>query len=474
MNSIRIAAASAGVVVAIVTVSHGALAPAVKEPGWEQGSVVLERWMKVQGLDRPVAEVFPRECVYELTTGNPAATTRFRLLDAREAGYYLATETPNHTLRAEIARYANVRWMLDEDVGIGQLPGVNPFVSAMRETRFEPAVLKQRFSSWSRPVDAEWNGLKCQVVRMRANAGNFEFWWFDAGTGSLVLATPMPRPVGAEPEGTVFRDFRLVDGALEPFEMVFTTGGQRSVFRALKTKNRVELEPRIFDAPPAQFKAWQQSEAILLKYIKAMGGVAKLAQIVSRVTHIKAKAPMNGTEFEMTISQKLPNRVAVETNVPGIGRTWQGYDGKSGWVSSELKGFRTLRGPELQAMIQTSDLHNAEHFNEVYPLRKIQGVKEVQGRRTAAIDLANLAGKAGTHYFDLGTGQLVRVETVMGGGGVAIPVTMDFSDFRTVDGVVIPFATTMANPAMRLEMTVTSVEHNVEIPDAVFQPRKEE
>ncbi|MFI5337805.1 MAG: hypothetical protein ACHQ5A_13540, partial [Opitutales bacterium] len=54
-----------------------------------------------------------------------------------------------------------------------------------------------------------------------------------------------------------------------------------------------------------------------------------------------------------------------------------------------------------------------------------------------------------------------------------LKVTVDFSDFRTVDGIVLPFVTVMTNPAMRIVTTILSVQHNVPLDDAIFKPRKD-
>lgn len=95
--------------------------------------------------------------------------------------------------------------------------------------------------------------------------------------------------------------------------------------------------------------------------------------------------------------------------------------------------------------------------------------------RPVAIDLADPGAKAGRHYFDLETGQLIRIEAVLIVGGEGeLPVTIDFADFRVVDGVTLAFQTELKNPAMHIVTRVESVQHNVELDDALFKPRKEE
>jgi hypothetical protein len=171
--------------------------------------------------------------------------------------------------------------------------------------------------------------------------------------------------------------------------------------------------------------------------------------------------------------QKLPDWIAVERDTPGIGKSWEGFRGGEGWAASELAGTRPVRDSELQLLVRSSDLHNTEHFPEIYPLRRWRGEKTVGDRRAFVVDLATETAKVGTHYFDAETGRLVRIETVLSlAAEGALPVTVDYSDFRTIDGVTLPFQTVMTNPALHVVTTIDSVEHNVEIDDAVFQPRR--
>ena len=98
----------------------------------------------------------------------------------------------------------------------------------------------------------------------------------------------------------------------------------------------------------------------------------------------------------------------------------------------------------------------------------------IGGRRAVGLALGSVQGLAGLHYFDAETGQLVEVESVLSAGPQGqLKVTVDFSDFRSVDGVVQPFVTIMTNPAMRIVTTIQSVVFNVPLDDAIFKPRKD-
>ena len=52
--------------------------------------------------------------------------------------------------------------------------------------------------------------------------------------------------------------------------------------------------------------------------------------------------------------------------------------------------------------------------------------------------------------------------------GGDIEQVVDFSDFRDVDGIKIPFVTKSTNPAQTVTATMMSVKHNMDLDDSSF------
>ncbi|MBI2498538.1 MAG: hypothetical protein HYV75_11680, partial [Opitutae bacterium] len=168
------------------------------------------------------------------------------------------------------------------------------------------------------------------------------------------------------------------------------------------------------------------------------------------------------------------NLIVSEQETPGMGTMWQGYNGKVGWAWNELQGYRTMEGPELQQLIGNADMQGSLRLSAQCPFRRLLGEQEDNGRRLLGVALASFQGVAGNFWFDTRTKDLVRVETfIQAGPSGQLKVVADFADFRRVDGVLIPFHTVVTNPAMRMVTTIESVEHNLPLDDAIFQPRKE-
>jgi len=270
-----------------------------------------------------------------------------------------------------------------------------------------------------------------------------------------------------------FSDFRRVQGIQEPFHTVRRSAGQFTEITMLSILYNEPADPLLFSPPAAWLDDNREMERILQENDRRTGNAA-LRQVSTRVTKMRTENTTSGLHIASTTFQKRPNLIVSRQEIPGIGEEWQGFDGKTGWASSELQGFRTMQGPELQQMVGNADIDGPLRLRDLCPLRRLLGETVEKDRTLVGIALATLQGPAGNFYFDTQTYLLVRMETyVQAGASGQLKITADFSDFRPVDGLKVPFVTVITNPAMRLVTTIESIEQNVPLEEAFFAPRKD-
>ena len=204
---------------------------------------------------------------------------------------------------------------------------------------------------------------------------------------------------------------------------------------ATEDPNEVEI---VANAPPGL-----SADQILDKYIQAAGGAQHLASLTSFV----AKGTYEGYD---TYHVKVPLEVYAQAprQLAEIVHTQNGdnttvFDGRRGWVASVDKPVRLLPllpGAELDAAMLDADLWFPAQIKQAlsqwrvgFPLTSIEDrdIQIVQGK-----------GQGGTRiklFFDQGTGLLARVlrytDTVVG----VVPTQIDYSDYRDVSGVKLPF-----------------------------------
>jgi len=209
---------------------------------------------------------------------------------------------------------------------------------------------------------------------------------------------------------------------------------------------------------------------ILDKYIEAIGGVPALAKLTSLV----AKGTYEGYE---TLSEKVP--LEIFANAPNqlttIVHTQNGdsvttYDGNRGWIAAADKLMRVLplSGGDLEGAKMDASLSFPVRIKEAFQWRTGFPSVSIDDHPVQVIQDA-VRGDAGTKlYFDSQSGLLVRqvryVDTAVG----VIPTRIDYSDYRTVAGVKVPFRRVVTWTDGRSTIELSEVQPNVRIEAAKF------
>ena len=322
---------------------------------------------------------------------------------------------------------------------------------------------------------ARLNGHDCMVASVTDLNNNEGTCYFDRASRLLVRIERRLSPTDPATVSEDYDDYRDVEGFHVPFLMRMKIGNVVSVLR----RSRVVINPPVADNAFVMSTA-QYQEALALRDIvrrrdTAMGSAAAFSRIETRVTHLSVEVSTSGTTSEETVYQKHPNAILVEVQTPGMGKEARGYDGATGWFSSELQGYRPLRPAELAQLQSEGSVHMVGTLETALPLRRRVGERLVGDRAAVAIALASLQGPAGTFYFDKENDRLLRIAApVSGDRENSTEATTDFSDFRRVDGVEIPFVVVQSNPLLRTVSTVRSIENNPPIADAIFKPSPED
>jgi photosynthetic reaction center cytochrome c subunit len=228
--------------------------------------------------------------------------------------------------------------------------------------------------------------------------------------------------------------------------------------------DRVEPLPK---APDSSAAAGQ----ILDKFIAVVGGAQQLAKLNS----FTAKGTYSGfdTDFQkapLDLSAKAPNQRSATIHLP-VGDNTTTYDGREGWIASadrpvpyiELVGG-DLDGAKLEAELSFPGAikQSLTKWRADFPATTIddRAVQVVAGIASGGTPIKL--------FFDKQTGLLVRqtrfVDTVVG----VIPVHIDYSDYRVVAGVKMPFKwqTTWTDGQSTTELT--DVQPNAQVPAAKF------
>jgi len=232
--------------------------------------------------------------------------------------------------------------------------------------------------------------------------------------------------------------------------------------------------PIISDAPPkpeaenaaAAAKPLPTADAILDKYLQAVGGREAIEKITSRVEKASLTVP-GAPEVPIDILAKAPDkRISIMHMREGDSVT--AFDGHQGWLSNPGRPVRRMSEQDNYIAKLDADLHFAADVKQLFSSFQVSESEKI-GDREVYLVTGKSEDKAPVRlYFDAESGLLLRMirytETPLGRN----PSQVDFADYRATDGVKIPYRWTLARPGQRFTIQVTEVKQNVPVDDAQF------
>ena len=223
---------------------------------------------------------------------------------------------------------------------------------------------------------------------------------------------------------------------------------------------------------PAVTRA-QTLDDIIAANLKSKGGLEtiKSTTTVRMAGSVVARDPtgkdVNGT---MTTVAKRPNLMRRDATMGGQ-RFTNAFDGSSLWMAVGTTPAQEAPGPQAAYARQDAE------FDGVFVDYKAKGHKiELVGRDTVAgkpvyhLRVTKKGGPPQDFYLDADTGLEKRISmSLQGPGGPAVTNVTEFSDYRSVDGRMVPFLTRqLQNGTVTATITLDKVEFNVPVEDSFF------
>jgi zinc protease len=222
----------------------------------------------------------------------------------------------------------------------------------------------------------------------------------------------------------------------------------------------------------------QTADEVIEKHLAATGGRAAHEKIESRISKGSVLVSVQGVEIggPVEMYNKAPNKMRINFRMDlsqfGAGEVVvdQRFDGQSGYVSNSMQGDSQITGDQLQSMRNSTFPTPFLGYKQAGAKVELRGKEKAGDRDAFVIVYTPQEGPSSTHYFDAESFLILRTVSRMNipeAGGELEQLT-HFMDYRDVDGVKIPFAIRIENPAQTLMIKIDSVEHNKPIDDAVF------
>ena len=213
-------------------------------------------------------------------------------------------------------------------------------------------------------------------------------------------------------------------------------------------------------------------EPIIAKYIAAMGGQANLDKLQSRIT-VGTVVNRASQSMPFTFEEKGNKFHSVVTD-PKAPVSY-GFDGAKGWTQTGTK-VADVDDFVLQQATRLNDLRRASDFSKRYTNLQAGRPTRLPSRTPggAAINVSLVQGDVAPNvqerlYFDTTSGLLLRRQIVSKAAlnGV-LTETIDYSDYKDVAGVQVPFTIKLNNWNTVNTYTVVDVKTGAQIDDSRF------
>jgi predicted Zn-dependent peptidase len=206
-------------------------------------------------------------------------------------------------------------------------------------------------------------------------------------------------------------------------------------------------------------------DQVLNKYVEALGGKNNLLKINDE--SMKMTGAMQGMNITITMSRKAPNKFYQLVDF-GVGQQKTIFDGTKGKTSA-MGQEQDLSGDQLESIKLEAEMNAFLDYPKYGIKPELTGSETINNKDAYKVVLNMPTGKKTTQYYDINSGLLIRqistAETQQG----SFTSTIDFDDYKDVNGVKVPYKLTQSTPMGSIELTVSDVEINKGIADSLFE-----
>jgi outer membrane lipoprotein-sorting protein len=201
----------------------------------------------------------------------------------------------------------------------------------------------------------------------------------------------------------------------------------------------------------------QTADDVVEKHLAALGGRDALSKLTSRKATgtVSVTNPNGLIPGSIEIYAKAPNKtrayMKLDLSAFGAGEIIieQRFDGTTGYALNSMTGDAEITGAQLENMRNNQFPSALLHYKEAGTTVEILPKEKVGDRDAIVLRVTPKTGSPLRMYLDAGTylpiQTIAKINVPQAGGD--IDQTSEYSDYRVVDGVKVPFQVVNTNPA---------------------------
>jgi hypothetical protein len=200
------------------------------------------------------------------------------------------------------------------------------------------------------------------------------------------------------------------------------------------------------------------AQEVLERFSKEIGGKETFEKHQSQ--HAKGTVEMQQVKGTMEVFAARPNKLKMVMAMEGVGEFATGFDGKVGWMNSQLMGPMVLTGKMLEEVQTQADFDHTLHDPEDYKVMEVLGREEFSGEDCYKLNLVHRTGYKSTEYFSTKTGLqkgfIATQESPLG----AVTATTVVNEYKKFGDLTMPSKITQKVSGMETVMTITDMQYD--------------
>ena len=204
---------------------------------------------------------------------------------------------------------------------------------------------------------------------------------------------------------------------------------------------------------------------VIGKYLNSAGGKEKLAAIKDLV--ITSTGAVQGQNLTQTQKVRVPGKYMMEISLPDLNMTAVKMLVSGDSVSvTQMGQSPALDDDAKKEILEATKIFPELDFTGAGYKTELTSIKNLDGKDAYELKVTYPSGNVTTNYYDVNTGYKLKMTRVNRQG---VTLTVDYSDYRQVEGVWFPYHTINDQGQVVLDLTVQSVKVNTGLTDADFK-----
>ena len=224
--------------------------------------------------------------------------------------------------------------------------------------------------------------------------------------------------------------------------------------------------------------ATQTADEVIDKHLAAIGGRDALGKLTSRKATgtMTVQTPNGPISGPVELYSKAPNKsrlyVVLDLTAMGMNDKLtldQKFDGTTAWSLNTLQGDRQITGNQLDNMKNGAFPNPLLNYKPTGTTVELLPNETVAGKSLIVLKVTPKVGSVAKLFLDPATYLVVRSSAMVNSPDMGdVEQVSEASDYRTVDGLKIPFKTVQTAGPQTVTIVFDKIEHNVAIDDAMF------